>query len=134
MGSKTWLVDNGASKHMTRYKEILLDFKTKSFAKQVELGDDECYKIEGVDSISFRLESGARLHVVEVLYVTGLILEVSQQRHGEIFLAQRKYTEDVLKRFGMVDCKSMSTPMVINMRELHDSDTGSNLVDPTMYR
>jgi hypothetical protein len=57
---------------MTGYKEILSDFKTKSFAEQVELGDDKCYKIEGVGSISFRLESGARLHVDEVLYVSRL--------------------------------------------------------------
>jgi hypothetical protein len=57
---------------MTRYKEILSDFKTKSFAEQVELGDDKCYKIEGVGSISFRLESRARLHVDEVLYVPRL--------------------------------------------------------------
>jgi hypothetical protein len=32
-GPKTWLLDNGASKHMTRYKEILSVFKTKSFAE-----------------------------------------------------------------------------------------------------
>jgi hypothetical protein len=57
---------------MTVYKEILSDFNTKSFAKQVELGDDKCYKIEGVGSISFKLESRARLHVDEVLYVPGL--------------------------------------------------------------
>ena len=57
---------------MTWYKEILLDFESKSFAQQVELGDEKCYKIEGVGSISFRLESGARLHVDEVLYVPGL--------------------------------------------------------------
>jgi hypothetical protein len=57
---------------MTWYKEILSDFKTKSFAEQVEVGDDKCYKIEGVGSISFRLESGAMLHVDEVLYVPGL--------------------------------------------------------------
>jgi hypothetical protein len=31
-GLKTWLVGSGASKHMTGYKEILLDFKTKSDA------------------------------------------------------------------------------------------------------
>jgi hypothetical protein len=71
-GLRTWLVDNGASKHMTGYKEILSNFKKKSFAEQVELGDDKCYKIEGVGSISFRLESGAMLHVDEVLYVPGL--------------------------------------------------------------
>jgi hypothetical protein len=41
---------------------------------------------------------------------------------------------DVLNRFGMMDCKSMSTPMITNVRKLHDYDTGSDLVDPTMYR
>jgi hypothetical protein len=55
---------------MTGFKEILLDFKTKYFAEHVELGDNKCYKIERVGSISFRLEYGARLHVDEVLYVS----------------------------------------------------------------
>jgi hypothetical protein len=72
MGLKTWLVDSGASKHMTWYKEILSYFQTKSFVEQVEIGDEKCYKIEGVGSISFRLEFGARLHVDEVLYVPWL--------------------------------------------------------------
>jgi hypothetical protein len=56
------------------------------------------------------------------------------QRQSEIFQAQGKYTVDVLKRFGMMDCKSMSTPMITNLRKLNDSDTGSDSVDPTMYR
>jgi hypothetical protein len=56
------------------------------------------------------------------------------QRQGNIFIAQGKYIMDVLKRFGMMDCKSMSTPTVTNLRKLHDSDTGLYLVDPTMYR
>ena len=56
------------------------------------------------------------------------------QRQGEISLAQGKYTMDVLKMFGMMDCKSMSTLMITNLRNLHDSDTGLDLVDPTMYR
>jgi hypothetical protein len=56
------------------------------------------------------------------------------QRQDEIFLAQGKYTVDVLKRFGMLECKAMTTPMITNLRKLHDSDTGSDLVDPTMYR
>jgi hypothetical protein len=45
-----------------------------------------------------------------------------------------KYIVDVIKRFGMMDCKSMSTLMITNLRKLHDSDTGLDLVDPTMYR
>jgi hypothetical protein len=56
------------------------------------------------------------------------------QRPGEIFPAQGKYTMDVLKRFSMMDCKSMSTPMITNLRKLHDSDIGLDLVDSTMYR
>jgi hypothetical protein len=42
------------------------------------------------------------------------------QRQREIFLAQGKYSVDVLKRFGMMDCKSMSTTMVNNLSKLHD--------------
>jgi hypothetical protein len=57
---------------MIGFKEILLDLETKYFAEHVELGDDKCYKIEGVGSISFKLESGSTLHVDEVLYVLGL--------------------------------------------------------------
>jgi hypothetical protein len=56
------------------------------------------------------------------------------KRKGEIFVAHGNYTVDVLKRFGMLDCKCMSTPMVTNLRKLHDSDTSSYLVNPTMYR
>jgi hypothetical protein len=57
---------------MTGFKEILSDSETKSFAEHVELGEDKCYKIEGIGSISFRFESGARLHIDEVLYVPRL--------------------------------------------------------------
>jgi hypothetical protein len=71
-GPKTWLVDSGASKHMTGYKEIMSHFETNFFVEHVELGDEKCYEIEGVGSILFILESGARLHVDEVLYVPRL--------------------------------------------------------------
>jgi hypothetical protein len=60
-------------------------------------------------------------------------LEVWQKPDG-IFLSQGKYIVDVLKRFGMLDCKSMNTPMVSNLKKLHETDSGSDLVDPTMYR
>ena len=54
------------------------------------------------------------------------------QRNDDIFLSQGKYTVDILRRFGMVDCKSINTPMDSNLRKLHE--TGSDLVDPTLYR
>ena len=49
-----------------------------------------------------------------------------------IFLGQRKYVVEILKRFGMIDCKSMTTPMASNMKLL--SDASSETVDAMMYR
>ena len=40
---------------------------------------------------------------------------------------------DMLKRFGMLDCKSIATPMDANLKKLRDSTLDSNLTDPTMY-
>ena len=56
------------------------------------------------------------------------------QRQKEIFLRQGKYTIDILKRFGMLDCKSIATPMDANLKKLRDSASDSNLIDSTMYR
>ena len=49
-----------------------------------------------------------------------------------IFLEQGKYAVEILKRFKMMDCKSMTTPMASNMNLL--SDASSEMVDATMYR
>jgi hypothetical protein len=40
------------------------------------------------------------------------------QIHDEIFLNQGKYAVEILKRFGMLDCKAMATPMVSNLKLL----------------
>jgi hypothetical protein len=34
----------------------------------------------------------------------------------------------------MMDCKSMTTPMMTNLKKLSDSASDSDLVDPTMYK
>jgi len=57
---------------MKSYKNILSNFRKRTFSDQVELEDDRSYKIEEVGSISFQLESGSILHIDEVLYVPGL--------------------------------------------------------------
>ena len=41
---------------------------------------------------------------------------------------------DILLRFGMVDYKSINTQMDSNLRKLHETETGRDLVDPTLYR
>lgn len=50
----------------------------------------------------------------------------------EIFLSQGKYAVGILKRFGMMDCKPMTTPMTTNVKLL--SDTSSDIVDATLFR
>ena len=47
-----------------------------------------------------------------------------------IFLGQRKYVVEILKRFRMMDC--VTTPMASNMKLL--SDASSETIDATMYR
>jgi hypothetical protein len=44
-------------------------------------------------------------------------------RPDEIFLNQGKYTVEILQRFGMMDCNSMATPMVMNLKLLRDSSS-----------
>ena len=57
-------------------------------------------------------------------------LEIWKQSYA-ILVSQVEYTIDILKRFGMMDYKSMSTPMNLNLKKLCGDD--SDLVYPTMY-
>jgi hypothetical protein len=57
-------------------------------------------------------------------------LEVWQQP-SEIFLGKGKYVVDILRRFGMGDCKAVTTPMITNLKKLSASD--SKFMDPTLY-
>ena len=50
----------------------------------------------------------------------------------EIVLSQGKYTMEILKRFGMMDCKSMTTSITTNLKLL--SDTSLDIVDASLYR
>lgn len=52
----------------------------------------------------------------------------------DIFLSQGKYTVEILRRFDMLDCKSMVTLIVTNLKKPGDSSLDSYFVDPTMYR
>ena len=54
------------------------------------------------------------------------------QKSGEIVLSQGKYVVEILKRFRMMDCKSMSTSMMMNLKLL--GNTTSETVYATLYR
>ena len=54
------------------------------------------------------------------------------QNADGISLGQGKYVVEIMKRFRMMDYKSMNTPMASNLNLL--SVASSEMVDATMYR
>jgi len=70
-GSDTWLIESGASRHMTRNKEVILNLIQKDSPHKVKLGDDYQYPIKR-DEASYRLDAGKLMKMNEVLYVSRL--------------------------------------------------------------
>jgi hypothetical protein len=62
-------------------------------------------------------------------YFLGLEVWKSPER---IFLNQRKYEVEILKRFDMLECKSMNAPMETKLKLL--VYTSSELIDAVLYR
>ena len=58
-------------------------------------------------------------------------IEVWQNVDG-ISLGQGKYVVEILKRFRMMDCKAMTTPMASNLKLLCDASSKS--IDAMLYR
>lgn len=69
---ETWLVDSGASRHMTGYRCALTDLTEHKSSVEVEMGDETTYSIRAIESTSFRLDSGTNLKIIEILYVPGI--------------------------------------------------------------
>jgi hypothetical protein len=65
----------------------------------------------------------------ELSYFLGL--QIKQLKNG-IFVSQGKYIKDMLKKFGTIDSKAISTPMGTN--DNLDSDASGNMVDQKLYR
>jgi hypothetical protein len=55
------------------------------------------------------------------------------ERTDEIFLSQGKYTVEILKKFGMTECKSMPALMVMDLKKMNDASTDSGEIDPHLY-
>ena len=75
-------------------------------------------------AIEFEMKDLGMMH-----YFLGM--EVWKSADG-FFLGQGKYTVEILKRFGMMECKAIATTMASNLKLL--CDASSELVDVTMYR
>ena len=71
-GSKDWLIDSGASKNMTRFKECFEELSEHNSPHKVKLGDDYQYPIKGSGESSYNLDSGKSMKMKDVLFVPGL--------------------------------------------------------------
>jgi hypothetical protein len=100
---------------------ILLLYVDDLFLTGEEKLITECKKRLAVE---FEMKDLGLMH-----YFLGLEVWQSPER---IFLNQGKYTVEILKRFDMLECKSMNTPMETKLKLL--VDTSSDLIDATLYR
>ncbi|KAF2302123.1 hypothetical protein GH714_032861 [Hevea brasiliensis] len=55
-----------------------------------------------------------------------------EQFNSEIFVSQRKYAVDVLKRFNLDQCKAVATPLDPNVKL--SKENGDSILDATSYR
>ena len=65
-GSDDWLIDSGASKHMTRFKKSFVRLSEHESPHKVKLGDDYQYPIKGSGEYSYKLDSGKSMTMKEV--------------------------------------------------------------------
>ena len=73
--NKAWLVDSGASEHMTFHREWFINFKRFSEAKHVRIGDGTLLEVSGEGEIDVLLlsENGWKeRYLKNVLYVPGI--------------------------------------------------------------
>jgi len=54
------------------------------------------------------------------------------QGPNEVYLGQGKHVIEILKKFDMMDCEPMTTPMITNLKRLRSSE--SSPMDPSRYR
>ena len=66
------LIGSGASRHMTGYKEHLIELVEKDSRLHVVLGNDARYVLKGIGTTSLQLYSGIPLHLSDVLFVPGM--------------------------------------------------------------
>ena len=65
----------------------------------------------------------------EIKFFVGL--QIQQSKNG-IYITQSKYIKEILKKFGMEDCKLVGTPMCIGLNITKDDE--SKEVDQALYR
>ena len=67
-----WLIDSGASRHFTGYKEALYNLIEKETNLEIVLGDNSKYPMKVVGNVTLQLNQGNTIHLQDVLYVPDL--------------------------------------------------------------
>ena len=55
-----------------------------------------------------------------------------KQSQNEVFICQKKYAKEILKKFHMEECKATNTPM--NQKEKLSKEDGTDKVDEGYFR
>ena len=87
------------------------------------------WKEELIKDASRRLATKFEMKDLGMMYYF-LGMEVWKSADG-ISLRQGKYAMEILKKFGMMNCKAMATPIESNLKLL--SDASLEMIDATMY-
>ena len=67
-----WLIDSGASRHFTGYKEAHYNLIEKETNLEIFLGDNSKYPVKDVGNVTLQLNHGNTIHLQDVLYVPDL--------------------------------------------------------------
>ena len=92
-----WLIDSGASRHMTGFRDQLTNFVKKERHLHVVLGDDAIYNVKGVGTSTFQLDSNMQLQLSEVLYVPGMkrnLVSISPLEDNHLLRERLSYQEE----------------------------------------
>ena len=65
-GSNDWLIDSGASKNISGFKEFFVKLFEHESPHKVKLGDDYQYPIKGSGESSYKLDSGKSMKMKDV--------------------------------------------------------------------
>jgi hypothetical protein len=93
-----WIIDSGASRHITRDQVRLFNLNEKRTSYKVELGDKNTYPVEGIGQASVKLRTCDNVHLSNVLYAPGL----------EKNIVSIYFLEDKGNRIAFVDGKVLS--------------------------
>ena len=89
-------------------------------------GDDEREISRTKENLSVRFQMK---ELGELKHFLGLEID---RTNGGLLLCQQKYAKDLLQKFGMQECKPISTLMEANAKLC--AHEGKDLADETMYR